>query len=41
MEYFLLAVCIIIIVLPCRYDPAIRFRERIEKRRNRPEIDPK
>lgn len=32
MEYLLLGLCIIIAALPCRYDPAIRFKEWIEKR---------
>ena len=31
MEYVLIGVCIILIVLPPKYDPAIRFKEWMEK----------
>lgn len=31
--YVLVAVCVILVMLPTKYDPAIRFKEWLEKRK--------
>lgn len=33
IEYILIGICIILIVLPPKYDPTIRFKEWLEKRK--------
>lgn len=33
MEWILLAACVVLIVLPPRFDPAIRFKEWLDRKR--------
>lgn len=35
MEYILLGICLILIILPPKYDPAIRLKEWMENRRTK------